>query len=403
MVGGNKAGYYLDSIEVTVDDPTSSATAIAGFIYSSQSGAPYQELKELTFKAADSSGTLYVFEVGDTNLILEANRRYFVVFTSTLGSGDWDLDTTNSDGQDGGATGWSMDNSSLESTDGRHTWSQGDNGRVLRIEVNGDQCGNVVSVEPAGSVPAGQGGYRAGDDIRVRVTFSENIDLGANSEPPQLQLRVGDTSRRASCAKASVFTLLVCTYRVQAGEYDLDGVEIPANGLSPGTNGHLQSEATGRALDFTYDAQGPLADHKVEEHTPPVLKSASVSSLGTVITLEFDEALDATNPPHAAQFTVTADGESVTVNRAYAADEDLFLEVPTIWRGQQVDVEYTDPSPGDNLHAIQNRSGFDAASFTARNPVHPLAAVPYLVNNSTQLRGAAGARDGGRGWCGARG
>ena len=229
VAGGNEAGYYVDSIEVTVDEPASSATRIAGFIYSEQSNKPHQELKALTFNASDSSGSLYLFEVDGSTLILEKNKRYFVVFTSTLNSGDWDLDTSNSDGQDSSTTGWSMDNTSLESTDDGSSWSGGDNGRVLRMRVNGDPRGYVLRLQMVGSVSGGTGGYRAGDDIKVGVHFSEAIDLGANSTPPQLRLDVGGTTRTASCVHVAT-TSLLCTYRVQAGEFDLDGVKSSGPG-----------------------------------------------------------------------------------------------------------------------------------------------------------------------------
>lgn len=117
---------------------------------------------------------------------------------------------------------------------------------------------------------------------------------------------------------------------------------------------------------------------------PPSLTSAVVESWGDQITLEFDQSIDTTVPLSLLQdaVSVTADGGRVDFIGSLVISTTLgLLELsPVITRGQTVVVSYTDPTPGDDEHAIQDSSGNDAASFTEtavnNSTVAPVPALP---------------------------
>ncbi|UKJ76048.1 Ig-like domain-containing protein [Azospirillum brasilense] len=125
-----------------------------------------------------------------------------------------------------------------------------------------------------------------------------------------------------------------------------------------GGNNHTAS-LTGVSATVTVAAAPPA----------PVLQSAAVT--GDSLVLTYDVALDSANPPAAGAFTVTVGGTPVTVS-GVAVDGAGKTVTLTLGRvvayGDTVAVSYTDPTAGDDAHAIQaDPSGRDAASFTGQS------------------------------------
>ncbi|WP_151959447.1 SwmB domain-containing protein, partial [Acinetobacter bereziniae] len=110
--------------------------------------------------------------------------------------------------------------------------------------------------------------------------------------------------------------------------------------------------------------------------TAPTFVSAAVDTTGTSLTLTYSEALDGTHPPAVGDFTVTADGQVVTVTNVAVVGSTVVLTLGTpVTAGQAVEVGYTDPTAGNDLNAIQDAAGNDAASLPA-TPVNNDSTVP---------------------------
>ncbi|WP_252715831.1 SwmB domain-containing protein, partial [Acinetobacter bereziniae] len=110
--------------------------------------------------------------------------------------------------------------------------------------------------------------------------------------------------------------------------------------------------------------------------TAPTFVSAAVDTTGTSLTLTYSEALDGTHPPAVGDFTVTADGQVVTVTGVTVVGSTVVLTLGTaVTAGQAVEVSYTDPTAGNDLNAIQDAAGNDAASLPA-TPVNNDSTVP---------------------------
>ena len=132
-----------------------------------------------------------------------------------------------------------------------------------------------------------------------------------------------------------------------------------------------------------------LVDSTMPDTTPPSLVGAEVTAAGDEVTLAFDEDLagvDSLLGLLASALTVTADGQPVSVDGyAYGAFGrigrrlQLYLS-GVVTRGQDVVVSYTDPTPGDDDVALQDRAGNDMASFTEtatnNSAVEPVPALP---------------------------
>ena len=67
--------------------------------------------------------------------------------------------------------------------------------------------------------PTGAGTYNAGDNITIRITFSENVIVTGT---PQITLETGATDRTINYTAGSGTTQLTFTYTVQAGDTSAD-------------------------------------------------------------------------------------------------------------------------------------------------------------------------------------
>jgi uncharacterized repeat protein (TIGR02059 family) len=123
--------------------------------------------------------------------------------------------------------------------------------------------------------------------------------------------------------------------------------------------------------------------------TAPTFVSAAVDTTGTSLTLTYSEALDGTHPPAVGDFTVTADGQVVTVTNVAVVGSTVVLTLGTpVTAGQAVEVGYTDPTAGNDLNAIQDAAGNDAASLPA-TPVSNDSTVPAGDTTAPSFESAA--------------
>ena len=113
-----------------------------------------------------------------------------------------------------------------------------------------------------------------------------------------------------------------------------------------------------RIQNLDFRSEDVLAD------PAPMLLNSSVDGLGDVLTLYFDQALDAGNPPSVAQFSVD-NGGAQTISSLQVVNNQVILKLATALNpANPVSVSFTDPAlKGDDVQTIQSASGIDAASF----------------------------------------
>lgn len=123
------------------------------------------------------------------------------------------------------------------------------------------------------------GSYKAGDNLDIVVTMSENTSVITGFGPLRVQLTIGATVREANYLNGSGTSTLRFRYTVQAGETDADGITISGTEL---TGGALVRDAVGnfavRTLNNVADTSAVLVDT-----TAPAIGSVNVPANGTYI------------------------------------------------------------------------------------------------------------------------
>ncbi|WP_210245161.1 SwmB domain-containing protein, partial [Methylobacterium sp. WL9] len=132
-------------------------------------------------------------------------------------------------------------------------------------------------------------------------------------------------------------------------------------------------------------ATGTIVNDDLGDTTPPVFQTGSVN--GTSLVLTYGEALDATNTPLMSAFAVTAGGSAVGVSGVIinsAARTVTLTLASAVTAGQAVSLTYTDPTSGNDIRAIQDLAGNDAASVTVTNinNTTPGTATPLTINGT---------------------
>ncbi|MEY8877381.1 MAG: DUF4347 domain-containing protein, partial [Leptothrix sp. (in: b-proteobacteria)] len=131
--------------------------------------------------------------------------------------------------------------------------------------------------------------------------------------------------------------------------YNLSAAEDWASGAAAAVN---VADLTGNGITVS------------NEITPPVFSSAVTSVDGRTITLTYNEPLNATNLPDVAAFGVTSAGNANAVASVAVSGSTITLTLThQIRTGQSVSVTYTDPSPSNDVNAIQDSAGNDAANL----------------------------------------
>ncbi|WP_308464226.1 SwmB domain-containing protein, partial [Acinetobacter bereziniae] len=208
----------------------------------------------------------------------------------------------------------------------------------------------------------------------LTLTYSEALD---GTHPPA----VGDFTVTAggqvvtvtNVAVVGSTVVLTLGTAVTAGQ----AVEVGYTDPTAGNDVNAIQDAAGNdaaslpATPVSNDSTVPGGDT-----TAPTFVSAAVDTTGTSLTLTYSEALDGTHPPAVGDFTVTAGGQVVTVTNVAVVGSTVVLTLGTaVTAGQAVEVGYTDPTAGNDVNAIQDAAGNDAASLPA-TPVSNDSTVP---------------------------
>ncbi|MEH6305676.1 Ig-like domain-containing protein [Olivibacter sp. CPCC 100613] len=142
--------------------------------------------------------------------------------------------------------------------------------KVTHIEVIDDTDPVVISV----SVPA-NGYYREGDVLDFEVNFSEDVRVNTDSGTPYLEVIIGAATVQANYSKGSGTNALTFNYMVQAGDKDLDGIELNNNLV---LNGSILSDAADNEVIPTLNNVGPTDNVFVYSVKPTVTLSTSAGT-----------------------------------------------------------------------------------------------------------------------------
>ena len=254
--------------------------------------------------------------------------------------------------------------------------AEGDGGWSASAEVTVVGAPAVSSVG-VGSGPDSGGTYGAGETIIVTLGFTPKVTVTGT---PRIALIVGATRRYAAYAATADFgerSLVNFRYTVAAGDRDVNGIGIPANGLEL-NGGAIVARAGGAAAVLDHAAHAAGGGHKVDgggaaDRTAPGLGAATVD--GTALTLAFDEALDPDSVPGPSAFTVTVAGSSRTVNAVSVSGSRVTLTLASaVSHDQAVTAGYTkpaaDPLQDGTGNAVATFSG-QAATNTTPSPTGP--------------------------------
>ena len=139
-----------------------------------------------------------------------------------------------------------------------------ENDADLGAYIVGRSGGSVVQ-----STNWASGVYRIGDDVKVTVTFSENVTVTGS---PQLELAIGSNNRTAEY-ESTDGSAAVFSYAVAEGDSDDDGIAINANKLT--SNGGSIKDAANNDADLSHNALAAQDGHEVDGVRPRLKLTAS--------------------------------------------------------------------------------------------------------------------------------
>ncbi|EDY19316.1 outer membrane protein [Chthoniobacter flavus Ellin428] len=224
----------------------------------------------------------------------------------------------------------------------------------------------VTAYDGTGAVLNGQ--FDAGVVIPIQVQFTEPVIVTGT---PTLTLSTGSVNEVISYSSGSGQNALIFNYTVQPGDTSPDLAYISSSALA--LNGGTIKDAAGNNSILTLPvpgAAGSLSANNdiIIDTTAPVFASGTVN--GSTVTLNYTDAhsLDSINVPLTSAFTVTVAGVGRSISGLVVDPAGnrviLTLSSPAL-TGQSVTVAYTDPTAGDDVAAVQDVAGNDAASFAA--------------------------------------
>ena len=365
-----KDAFALSEVVVNVD--TGSSLASPDFrLYTSDNGNPGDEIVKLN--GSVSSAGLQSFTPAKPTL-LDASTDYVVLFRLSSTIGVINVQGTSSDAEDtGAATGWSIANAGRTRASSTDPWT-GTSNESIEIQIKGTQVSKprIDSLEQD-SDPGTDDTYAIGDEVRVKVTFTEAVKVDTTNGTPTLRLRVSPesggatrTNPNASYDSGSGSKELIFAWTVQEGYLDDNGMWIASDSLEL-NSGTIESNTYAGFAAKTNNSHFGFGGVDVDGIRPS-FDSAAVPTDGESVVVTFSEDLDSTGPSNSA-FTVKVDGSEVALSggdtgtpSVSGTDVTLALAAAAT-TGQTVTVSYADPSADDDSAAVQDAVGNDADSF----------------------------------------
>jgi uncharacterized repeat protein (TIGR02059 family) len=328
-----------------VIDTTAPTNTIASFAFSADTGNSQTDF--ITKTASQTiSGTL------SANLAEGEN-----VYVSLDNGATWTIATTAV-----GTSAWSLAGQTLASS---HTLQA----RVLDLAGNSGTSASqhytldITSPTVSSVAVPADATYEPGQNLDFTVNASETITVDTTGGTPRIALVVGATTAYANYVSGSGSSALLFRYTVQAGDQDANGITVGA--LT--SNGASLHDTAGNNMVTTLNSVASTAGVNVNG-LAPVFTGASVNGNSLVISYFAATSLDSINIPDLSAYHVTADGaaNAVTAIVIDAAAKTATLTLATaVTAGQAVTIAYTDPTSGNDPHALQSSTGEDAASLAA--------------------------------------
>ena len=236
----------------------------------------------------------------------------------------------------------------------------------------------------------------AGKTLTVRATFTddkgnEEVLTSAATEPVAARAPDAPGGLAAATAEgregeldvswtapASDGGSGVTGYRVQwkSGTEAYDGSEASTRQALVNDPAILSHTVTGLTVGTAYTVRvlavnaagagaAAEAEATVRDRVVPALASASVN--GTILTLTYNEALDAASQPAAGAFAVSVEGTARTVDAVALSGSAVELTLASaVASGETVTVGYTVPA-GADAAPLEDAAGNAAASFTGES------------------------------------
>ncbi|WP_434082435.1 SwmB domain-containing protein [Comamonas antarctica] len=267
--------------------------------------------------------------------------------------------------------------------------STGDDAAAIQDAAGNDAANlpaTVVSNQvPDTAAPTFVAAQTGAQGATLVLTYSEPLDA---AHPPAVDSFVVnvDGTAVAVVGAAVVGNAVVLTLATPVAHGS--AVSVVYNDPTPGNDASAIQDAAGNDA-ASLSSTG--VTNLVPDTTPPAFVSAMTSADGSTVQLSYGEVLDAGNLPPAGAFVVTVNGTAVAVTGVAAAGSSVVLTLATpVPTGVPVTVAYTDPGPGNDLDAIQDAAGNDAASLapTAVNNAVPDTTPPAFVAAATSADGA---------------
>jgi uncharacterized repeat protein (TIGR02059 family) len=238
---------------------------------------------------------------------------------------------------------------------------------VLGISLQAVTANNS-SIDTRGPTKTAAAPVLSTNGLSITMAFDEL--LGTTTPPVSaftvLVDGVAVTPATATVTGSTSNLVLTFSSAIGAGKTVTVAYSAPASD-SATTDAAIQDTLGNNALSFNALS---VTNGSTVDKTAPTLSLVSlpvVSSLGTAITLTYNETLSTTTAP-ASAYTVTVDGSPVTVTSATrSSTTTIVLSLSTaINGGQVVRVSYVAPTP-DVLatnSAVQDTAGNDALGYT---------------------------------------
>ncbi len=193
------------------------------------------------------------------------------------------------------------------------------------------------------------------------LNYTEANTLDATNVPPANAFSVsGGHSVTGVAVNASSKTV---TLTLGSPVANTETVTVSYTDPTAGNDVNAIQDVTGN--DAATITTQPVTNNTLDT-TPPVFANAAVN--GSTLVLNYTEAntLDTTNKPLPAAFTVSG-GHNVTGVALNAVSHTVTLTLGTaVANGETVTVSYTDPTAGNDVNAIQDVAGNDAATITTQ-------------------------------------
>ncbi len=243
----------------------------------------------------------------------------------------------------------------------------------------------VDTARPTASIVVADSSLSAGETSLVTITFSEAVSGFTNAA---LQVANGTLTPVSTTDSGVTWT---ATFTPDANLTDASNVITLDNSAV--------RDAAGNTGSGTTDSNNYAIDT-----ARPIFSAAAVVSNQLVLSYIETTTLDAAHPPGIGAFAVTTNGAAnpVTGVAVDAAAKTVTLTLTTaVAYSQAVTVAYTDPTAGNDVNAIQDAAGNDAASFgptVATNstsaPPTPTPPLPEPVEPTPTPPTPAGDKDG---------